>query len=91
MMETTLLEPSIADALIAIEAAIDLPASKRRHWTCSLRQTCTYLNRPIELVPARWTAINYAVRDLHPSRVGASPKLSATTRATGGAAVVYRG
>ena len=43
MTETTLLEPSIADVLKAIEAATDLPASKRNHWSCSLRQICTYL------------------------------------------------
>ena len=38
MNETTLLEHSIADVLKAIEAATDLAASKRTHWSCSLRQ-----------------------------------------------------
>ena len=56
MTEKTLLEPSIADALKAIETAADLPASKKTHWSCSLRQICTYLNRPPEIIPATLVA-----------------------------------
>jgi hypothetical protein len=32
-----LLEPSFADAMIAIERADDLSDQHRRHWTCSLK------------------------------------------------------
>ena len=32
-----LIEPSMADALAAIEVAEDLSDDKRRHWMCSLR------------------------------------------------------
>ena len=32
-----LIEPSVADALVAIERVEDLPEDKRRHWACSLR------------------------------------------------------
>ena len=45
MTETTILEPSIADALKAIETAAELTATQRSQWCCSLRQTCAYLNR----------------------------------------------
>jgi len=74
MTETTLLEPSIADALKAIETAAELTATRRSQWCCSLRQTCAYLNRQSELTPARWSAIKNAVHDLHAARVGANPK-----------------
>ncbi len=35
MSEITLLEPTVADAIKAIEAASDLSPSKRVHWACS--------------------------------------------------------
>jgi hypothetical protein len=37
MTKTILLEPSVADALQAIETAAELSASQRTHWSCSLR------------------------------------------------------
>jgi hypothetical protein len=40
MTETTLLEPSIADVLKAIETATDLTETQRTHWSCSSRQIC---------------------------------------------------
>lgn len=89
MSGTTLLEPSFADALKAIERATDLPASKRTHWACSLRQICCYLNRPIETVPARWNAINNAVHSLHAARAGANPKTLANHKANARAALVW--
>jgi hypothetical protein len=81
MTETTLLEPSIADALKEIETATGLPASKRRHLSCSLRQICVYLNRPPDIVPARWSGIKDAVHDLHAARVGANAKTLANHKA----------
>jgi integrase len=81
MSETTLLEPSIADMLKAIETATDLSASQRSHWSCSARQICVYLNRPPEIVPARWPGIKNAVLDLHPARVGANAKTLANHKA----------
>ena len=89
MSETTLLEPSVADALKVIEATTELAASKRTHWSCSLRQICTYLNRPIETVPARWNAINNAVHNLHAARVGANSKTLANHKANARAALVW--
>ena len=87
--EITLLEPSIADAIKAIEAATDLPAGKRVHWACSLRQTCVYLNKPPETVPARWKAICIAVHALHHARVGATPKTLANHKSNARAALLW--
>jgi integrase len=90
MTETTLLlEPSIADALKAIETAADLPASKRVHWSCSLRQICVYLDKPLEIVPARWSAISNAVHNLHHARVGTNPKTLANHKSNARAALLW--
>lgn len=89
MTETTLLEPSMTDVLKAIETAADLPAGKRMHWACSVRQICAYLDRPTDIVPARWMAINHAVHDLHPARVGASSKTLANHKANARAALLW--
>jgi integrase len=83
------LEPSIVDALKAIETATELPASKRTHWSCSLRQVCLYLNRPPEIVPARWSAIKNAVHILHAARVGANSKTLANHKANCRAALLW--
>lgn len=89
MTEKTLLEPSIADALKAIETAADLPASKKTHWSCSLRQICTYLNRPPEIIPARWSGIKNAVYELHAARVGANAKTLANHKSNVRAAMLW--
>jgi hypothetical protein len=89
MTEMTLLEPSIADALKAIETATDLPASKRTHWSCSLRQICVYLNRPPEIVPARWSGIKNAIYELHAARVGANAKTLANHKSNVRAALLW--
>ena len=89
MTEKTLLEPSIAGVLKAIETATDLPASKKTHWSCSLRQICVYLNRPLEIVPARWSGIKNAVYELHAARVGANAKTLANHKSNVRAALLW--
>ena len=89
MTETTLLEPSIADMLKAIDTATALPASKKTHWSCSLRQICAYLNRPPEIVPARWSGIKNAIYELHAARVGANPKTLANHKSNVRAALLW--
>ena len=91
MKDTTLLEPSIADAIRAIGTAADLPARQRSQWCCSLRQTCVYLNRPPEAVPGRWSAIKNAVHNLHAARVGANPKTLANHKSNARAALLWFG
>jgi integrase len=89
MTKTTLLEPSIADALTTIETATDLSASKKTHLSCSLRQICTYLNRPADVVPARWSGIKNAVYELHAARLGANPKTLANHKSNVRAALLW--
>ena len=74
MTKITLLEPSMADVLKAIEAAPDLNSSKKTHWSCSVRQICIGIGRPPESIPGRWSGVNSAVQQLHHARVGCNPK-----------------
>jgi hypothetical protein len=89
MNETRLLEPSITDVLAAIDKAMDLPASKKTHWSCSLRQICVYLNRSADIVKARWSGIKNAVYELQAARLGASPKTLANHKANVRAALLW--
>jgi len=42
----SLVEPSFAELIAAIEQAGDLPEHTRRHWACSVRQLAKWLDRP---------------------------------------------
>ena len=76
-----LIEPSVADALVALERAEDLPEDKRRHWACSLRVTVKALGKPPELLPARWTAIRIPISRLHHAQLGVTAKTLANHKA----------
>jgi len=78
---TTLLEPSFTDAIRLIEEAADVADHQRQHWPCSLRRIADGLERPPELIPARWTSIRVQVAKLHHARVGMSPKTLANHKA----------
>ena len=52
-----LIEKSFADAIAMIAAAEELPEEKRRHWATSLRQVAKALDRPLEVIPARYSAV----------------------------------
>ncbi len=89
MTRTALVEPSFAEAMRAIETANDLPAGTRAHWCCSLRQLSQAMDKPPELIPARWTAISGAVGRLHHARVGSTAKTLANHKANGRAALLW--
>ena len=91
MTEPALLEPSFADAAKAIEGAADLPARTRSHWLCSLRQIAKALDKPMEIIPARWTATRFAVGRLHHARVGANAKTLANHKSNVRAALLWFG
>ena len=84
---TTLLEPSFADAIAAIEQAAELSEQTRRHWICSLRQITKWLDRPAELIPARWTSVRMPVSQLHHARVGVTAKTFANHKSNARAAL----
>jgi hypothetical protein len=89
MPKIQLLEPSIVDAIVAIEKAMDLPKSRKIFWSCALRQICSYLNRPIETVPARWSALNAPIQKLHAAQVGANPKTLSNHKANARTALLW--
>jgi len=74
MNQITMIEPTFAEAVVAIEAAADLPLQKRRQWTCALRQTAKALDKPLEIIPARWTAVCLPIGTLHHTRLGLTKK-----------------
>jgi hypothetical protein len=82
-----LLEPSFVEAIAAMENAADLPAGIKRHWVCSLRQIAKWLDRPGEVIPARWTAIRLPVGQLHHARVGVTAKTVANHKSNAAAAL----
>jgi integrase len=89
--KTPLLEPSFVEAIIAIESAESLSEQQRRHWVCSLRQIAKWLDRPVELIPARWTAIRMPVSQLHHARVGVTAKTVSNHKANVSAALRWFG
>jgi hypothetical protein len=81
MNSVLLLEHSFADAVKAIEGAVDLPAQTRTQWLCSLRQIAKALDKPMEVIPARWTAARFSIGRLHHAVVGLNPKTLANHKA----------
>ena len=89
MPENGLLEPSIADAIAAIEQAKELPPAKRTHWRCSLRIIAKALDRPLEGIAARWGAVALKVNQLHHANSGAEWKTLANHRSNAKAALYW--
>jgi integrase len=89
MTETDLLEPSFADAIRSIEAATDVMARTRSHWLCSLRQIGKAIGKPLEIVPARWTAARFTIGRLHHARVGFNPKTLANHKSNVRSALLW--
>jgi hypothetical protein len=88
---TTLLEPSIADLIDAIEQAPELSEQRRRHWVCSLRQIAKSLDRPAAVIPARWQAVRVSIGQLHHVRVGVTAKTLANHKSNVRAALRWFG
>lgn len=59
------IEPSFADAILAISAATDLSEETRRHWRSSLTGIARAFDQPLELIPARYSAIRARMAALH--------------------------
>ena len=89
MNNVELLEPSFADAIAKIELAKELPASKRTHWTCSLRSITRALDRPPESIAARWGAVALKVNLLHHADAGMEWKTLANHKSNAKAALFW--
>jgi hypothetical protein len=70
----SLIETSFADAVGIIAAANELPEPKRRHWITSVRQIAMALDKPIEVIPARYSAVRADLAQLHQVPAGLTVK-----------------
>jgi integrase len=89
MTDTTLLEPSFADAAKAIESAATLPVRTRSQWLWSLRQIAKAMGKPMDSIPARWTSARFPVGRLHHAQVGANAKTLANHKSNVRAALTW--
>jgi Phage integrase family len=75
MIQTpVLIESSFADAIAIIAAADGLSKQTQRHWTTSLRQIAKALDKPLEVIPARLSAIRADLDRLHHLPTGLTRK-----------------
>ena len=90
MTQTSILiETSFADALVIIMQAAELPEQKRRHWTTSLRQIAKAWGRPLELIPARYSAVRSDLALLHQVPAGLTAKTLANHKSNVKAALLW--
>src|SRR5262249_34015860 len=90
MTETmSLIETSFADAIAVITQATELPEQTRRHWATSLRQIAKLSGRPLELMPARYSAIRANLVHLHQAPAGLTAKTLANHRSNVKAALLW--
>src|SRR5262245_47906172 len=69
-----LIETSLADAITIIAAADELSEQTRRHWATSLRQIAKALDKPLEGIPARYSAVRADLGQLHHAPAGLTAK-----------------
>ena len=72
--DPVLIETSFADAVAIIAAAQELPEQKRRHWTTSLRQIAKAFDKPLDVIPARYSAVRADLIQLHEVPAGLTSK-----------------
>jgi hypothetical protein len=69
-----LIETSFVQAIAIIAAADELPEQTRRHWATSLRQIAKALDQPLEVIPARYSAVRAELAQLHQIPAGLTAK-----------------
>jgi len=69
-----LIEASFADAITIIATTDELSEQTRRHWTTSLRQIAKALDKPLEVIPARYSAVRADLAQLHQVPAGLTKK-----------------
>src|SRR5690349_16114992 len=69
-----LIETSFADAISLIAAAEELPPLTRQHWATSLRRIAKALDRPLAVIPARYSAVRADLLNLHAVPAGMTAK-----------------
>src|SRR5262245_43678612 len=71
---SVLIETSFADAVAIIASADELPLQTRRHWMTSLRQIAKAMGKPLQIIPARYSAVRAELAQLHQVPVGLTAK-----------------
>jgi hypothetical protein len=69
-----LIETSFADAIAIIAASQELSEQTRRHWPTSMRQIAKAWDKPIEVIPARYSAVRADLAQLHQVPAGLTAK-----------------
>ena len=69
-----LIETSFADAITIIAGTQELTEQTRRHWATSLRQIAKALDKPLEVIPARYSAVRADLAQLHHAPAGLTVK-----------------
>ena len=87
--EDTSLELTFADALMALATATDLPEQTRRHWRSSLTGIAKAFDQPIELIPARYSAIRARMATLHHVPLDWTAKTLANHKSNTKAALIW--
>jgi hypothetical protein len=85
----SLIETSFADGIGIIAAAAELPEQRRRHWTTSLRQIAKTLDKPLEIIPARYSAVRADFAQLHEAPAGLTAKTLRNHKSNAKAALLW--
>jgi integrase len=90
MRDTTkVLEPTFADAIAAVTATADLPVSTRQQWCSALRSLARCLSRPVESIPARFSAVRNGVLALRYPPFGWTTKTLANVKSNAKSALLW--
>ena len=84
-----LIEPSFQDAIAMIVASEELPEQLKVHWTTSLRQFAKATDRPLEVIPARYSAVRNELAKWHHAPSGLAPKTVMNHRSNTKRALLY--
>jgi integrase len=87
--KTGTLEPSFADAITAIRAAPDLSVQNQRHWPSSLTGIARAFDQPMELIPARFSAVRARMAALHHVPLGWTAKTLSNHRSNAKVALLW--
>jgi integrase len=84
-----LIEPSFRDAITVIAASEELPVQLKRHWATSLRQFAKAVDRPLEVIPARYSAVRNDLAGWHHVPSGLTRKTVMNHRSNAKRALLY--
>jgi hypothetical protein len=82
-------EPTFANAITSIAAATDLPEEVRRHWRSSLTGIARAFDQPLQLIPARYSAVRARMSALHHVPLNWTPKTLANHKSNTKAALLW--